>query len=60
VKDEPAGIVIMDKELQKQLQLTTEDLRFAHFISNRVEETAATGEFLEATGSLFHSLAGMF
>ena len=40
----------MDKELQKQLQLTTEDLRFADMISSRVEETVASGEFLESTG----------
>ena len=44
--------MILDKELQKQLQLTTEDLRFADNITKRVEETVAGGTFLEGTGLL--------
>lgn len=40
----------MDKELQRQLRLTTEDLRFMDNIRKRVDETVAAGEFLEATG----------
>lgn len=42
--------MILDKELQKQLQLTTEDLRFADNITKRVEDTVAGGTFLEGTG----------
>lgn len=50
-QDEPGGIVILDKELLKQLQLTTEDLRFADNISKRVDDTVAEGAFLEGTGT---------
>ncbi|XP_067934645.1 late secretory pathway protein AVL9 homolog isoform X2 [Watersipora subatra] len=49
VEDDPAGIMIFDKELQRHLQLTTEDLRFADMLTNRVDETFASGQFLESS-----------
>lgn len=49
-QDGPNSMVINDKELAKQLQLTTEDLRFADMVCKRVDENVLEGEFLEHTG----------
>lgn len=66
-QDGPDTISIQDKELSRQLQLTTEDLRFADSLCKRVDDTVASGEFLETTGektpapaflSLFLTLPG--
>lgn len=45
-------MTIHDRELARQLQLSTEDLRFADLICRRVDDTVAEGQFLESTGGL--------
>lgn len=46
------ALTLHDRELMRQLQLSTEDLRFADSICRRVDETVAEGQFLENTGVL--------